>query len=60
MKIAYSPPDTISITEVIPKAQTNSIDEVRLNIPGFNVFLNFDPILDLLTVEALPFTCLTP
>ena len=45
MKIADSSPDIILITEVIPKAQTNPIDEVRLNIPGFNVFLNFDPTL---------------
>jgi len=43
MKIADSPPDIILITEVIPKAQTNPIDEARLNIPGFSVFLNFDP-----------------
>jgi len=41
MKIAYSLPDIILITEVIPKAHTNPIDEVRLSIPGFNVFLNF-------------------
>jgi len=45
MQIADSPPDIILITEVIPKAQTNPIDEARLNIPGFNMFLNFDPSL---------------
>ena len=45
MQIADIPPDIILITEVIPKAQINSIDEARLNIPGFNVFLNFDPTL---------------
>ena len=45
MKIADSPPDIILITEVIPKAQTIPIDGARLNIPGFNVFLNFDPTL---------------
>jgi len=45
MKIAYNPPDIILITEVIPKAQTNPIDQLRLNIPGFRVFLNFDPTL---------------
>lgn len=38
MQIADSPPDIILITEVIPKAQTNPIDEARLNIPGFNMF----------------------
>ena len=45
MQIADTPPDIILITEVIPKAQINPIDEARLNIPGFNVFLNFDPTL---------------
>ena len=45
MKIADSPPDIILITEVIPKAQIDPIEEARLNIPGFNVFLNFDPNL---------------
>ena len=43
MQIADTPPDIILISEVIPKTQTNLIDEARLNIPGFNVFLNFDP-----------------
>lgn len=46
MQIADNPPDIILITEVIPKAQINPIDEATLNIPGFNVFLNFDPTLD--------------
>ena len=45
MQIADIPPDIILITEVIPKAQINPIDEARLNIPGFNLFLNFDPTL---------------
>ena len=45
MQIADISPDIILITEVIPKAQINPIDEARLNIPGFNVFLNFDPTL---------------
>ena len=45
MHIADNPPDIILITEVIPKAQIHPIDEARLNIPGFTVFLNFDPTL---------------
>jgi len=49
MKIADNPPDIILITEVIPKAQTNPIEEARLNIPGFNVFLNFDPNLQIMS-----------
>ena len=35
MQIANTPPNIILITEVIPKSQTNPIDEARLNIPGF-------------------------
>ena len=46
MQISDNPPDIILITEVIPKAQINPIEEARLNIPGFNVFLNFDPTLN--------------
>ena len=34
---------SLKITEGISKAQINPIDEARLNIPGFNLFLNFDP-----------------
>ena len=45
MQIVDIPPVIILITEVIPKAEINPIDETRLNIPGFNVFLNFDPTL---------------
>ena len=64
MKIADGPPDIILITEVIPKAQTIPLDGARLNIPGVNVFLNFDltlciAILDLQVVEVLPFMCPT-
>jgi len=50
VQIADNPPDIILITEVIPKAQVNPIDEGRL---GFNVFLNFDPTLDLQIVVVL-------
>jgi len=63
MKVADSLPTIILITEVIPKAQTNPIDEARLNIPGFNVFLNFDPTLCNLGSSnhqgILPFMCPT-
>ena len=31
--------------DIPPEAQINPIDEARLNIPGFNLFLNFDPTL---------------
>ena len=56
MKIADSPPDIILITEVIPKAQTNpTIEEARLNILGFNIFLNFDP--NLYDLEELSWCC---
>ena len=34
MQIDDTPPDIILITEVIPKAQINPIDEARLNIQG--------------------------
>ena len=33
------------INEVIPKAQHTPIDEARLSIDGFTLFLNFDPTL---------------
>ena len=38
-------PDTILLTEVIPKAQTLPIAVPRISIPGFHLFTNFDPDL---------------
>ena len=39
------PPDIILLVEVIPKAQVASIDQIRLTLPGYNAYFNFDPSL---------------
>ena len=41
MTIANDEPDVIMITEVIPKAQKNSIFDVQLKIDGYEVHKNF-------------------
>ena len=43
MFIASDPPDTMLITEIIPKKQTNPIAKCLLDIDGYNFQLNFDP-----------------
>ena len=35
-------PDIIMITEMIPKAQINSVLKPLLDIPGYNMYANFD------------------
>ena len=39
--IANDEPDILLLTEVIPKAQRNEIHEALLNLPGYEVFVNF-------------------
>jgi len=43
MCIADEPPNIILLVEVIPKAQVAPIDRVRLALPGYNAYFNFDP-----------------
>ena len=40
--ISVEKPDIIILTEVIPKAQCNSIPLSQLAIPGYNCYVNFD------------------
>ena len=40
--ISVEKPDIIILTEVIPKAQSNSIPLSQLAIPGYNFYVNFD------------------
>ena len=41
--IAHESPELIAITEVIPKAQIHPLSTATLAIPGYELFLNFDP-----------------
>ena len=41
--IAGDEPDLIMITEVIPKAQRHPIALALLDIPGYQLYLSFDP-----------------
>ena len=43
MTVANDEPDFILLTEVIPKAQVHPISLATINIPGYNLFLSFDP-----------------
>ena len=43
MAITEQEPDLILLTEVIPKAQVNPISPATLSLPGFRMYLNFQP-----------------
>ena len=43
MFIASNEPDIMMITEVIPKAQQNSISYPQLSIKGYDTYVNFNP-----------------
>ena len=43
MEIAGAEPDVVLITEVIPKAQLQPIESARLMLPGYQMYVNFDP-----------------
>ena len=43
MVVAQDEPDLFLLTEVIPKAQVNPIPPAVLSIPGYQLYLNFDP-----------------
>lgn len=43
MHIAGDEPDIIMISEVIPKAQTIPLSLALLSIPGYNLYISFDP-----------------
>ena len=40
--ISEDAPDIMLFTEVIPKAQRNAINESQINIPGYDLYTNFD------------------
>ena len=44
MFIAGNEPDLILISEILPKAPNILISKSQLALPGFFMFLNFDPI----------------
>lgn len=46
MAITEQEPDLILLTEVIPKAQVNPISPATLSLPGFRMYLNFQPDTD--------------
>ena len=43
MQIADNKPDIMMISEVIPKAQTLPLPLALLSIPGYKLYVNFDP-----------------
>ena len=43
MNIAGAEPDIIMLTEIIPKAQVLPISLALLSVPGYALYLNFDP-----------------
>ena len=43
MQIANNKPDIMMISEVIPKAQTFPLPLALLSIPGYKLYVNFDP-----------------
>ena len=45
MRISGQEPDIIMLTEVIPKAQSLPIAKALLSIPGYSVYMSFDPSL---------------
>ena len=47
LHIAGNEPNVIMITEVLPKVQPIFISDVQLQIPGYNLFTNFELNCDL-------------
>ena len=43
MALTDDEPDVLLLTEVIPKAQVDPISPALLSIPGYSLYLNFDP-----------------
>ena len=43
MLISSDEPDLILVTEVIPKAQQLPLSPAQLHIPGYTLYMNFDP-----------------
>ena len=43
MLVAGNEPDLILLTEVIPKAQVHPIPLATLSLPGYTMYLNFEP-----------------
>ena len=49
MLIAGSEPDLILITDILPKYHLYHINKASLMIPGYSLYLNFDPDSDITT-----------